>query len=144
MVVAKRLRSYAIWVLSQRTGMEEGSIVTVFRVKQKLYYFEKGGNRFLLNGTDLQNYTASPPQKVIFNWLCAEISTLSSRYLFRWIRNFCKLATIWPLALFTKQRQYMLLLTRSITYPSKIQIILKKNFGASKRPKLYKLRNLRA
>jgi len=99
-----------MWHLLRRTGFAEGSVVTVCSVQQKPCYFKNGGNSFLLNSTDLPNCTVSHPRKVIFNWHYVQSSSSSSRYLFNWLRNFCKLATVWPLGLFTKQRQWMLFL----------------------------------
>jgi hypothetical protein len=76
----------------------------------------EGCNSFLLNSTYLPNYAASPPRKAIFKWIYAESSSSSSRYLFCCLKNFCKLATVWPLHFVYQTTAINAVVTRSITY----------------------------
>jgi hypothetical protein len=126
-----------------RRGMADRRCGRKFHLQQRQtepLLLWKGCNSFLLNSTYVPNYTASPPRKVIFKWIYAESSS-SSRYLFCWLKNCCKLATIWPLSFVYETTASNAVVTRSITYFPRSEF--QKNFG-TKTPKLCILQNVRA
>ena len=80
-------------------------------------------------------------RKVICNWLYVQSPSLSSRYLFSCLRNFCNLGTIWSVTFSQKNGSECCcytshyVLVQDPTYP------FNNNFMTTKRRKVYKLRS---